>query len=188
MSFLPGTVIEQLDQDGKNILIRYPEWGDLKAMHEYINTLSKENVYVVYGGEEITEDAEADFLAQVYQTAEAENGVYLLLMINDKLAGICNIERDQKSRARRVHVATFAISIGSEYRGKGYGELLARRTIGEAQKAVPDLQLIELYMFGENCPARHLYQKLGFQHTGSQSHGIRHGELAQDYVWMTLYL
>ncbi len=184
--FTPGTVVHSQERDGKKIVIRYPKWEDLSDLLKYARELAAQDLYMLLTDAEITEDEEADYLAQKFKQMEAGNEVYLELFVDGKLAGSCQLERDQNNRMARLHVGKFGISLREQYRGQGLGELLARSTIGEAQQHIDGLQIIELFKFGANTAARHLYDKLGFQEVGRMPGGITHKNTPQDYVWMYL--
>lgn len=59
----PKIIFSGQTKTGKKYFIRYPQEGDMQAMMEYINKLSKEQTFIRYQGEVITSEEETKFLS-----------------------------------------------------------------------------------------------------------------------------
>jgi ribosomal protein S18 acetylase RimI-like enzyme len=85
----------------------------------------------------------------------------ITLAANDKPAGIAWFELKQRQGKRKAFIFDFAIA--KAQRGKGLGTH-AMAAI-EQQARVLGAVAVELHVFGENLPARGLYEKCGYRYT-----------------------
>lgn len=185
----PGKIVKTFTtKKGKQAVIRYPKWEDLDLLLEYINTLSKEDTFINFSGEELSKKEEAEFLARLFVDIEMVDRVILCCFIDDQLVGSCDIERDKGGRKRSRHVGIFGISITKEYRGEGIGYELAKATIEEARERISELKLIILDVFNANQIAQVLYEKLGFQKAGQIPKAVLYQKEYLDEVKMYLEL
>jgi RimJ/RimL family protein N-acetyltransferase len=166
-NFNPGKIIRTIKtKDGREGTIRYPKWEDLDMMTAFINTISKEDIFVTFSGETIYKDGEMYYISEMFKSMELENSIYLACFVDGKMAGSCTVLRDVSSRKRSYHVGIFGITIGKEFRGQGIGEQLAMITMEEAKKEIPGLKMFILNVYSENKKAQALYKKLGFSECG----------------------
>lgn len=178
--FIPGKIVKTFTtKKGTEITIRYPKWEDLDEMTRYINEISKENTFLLFSGEEITKEGEADFLGLMLKGIEFRNKVFLGCFVNETLIGVCSVERLEHMRERCKHIATFGLSLASPFRGEGIGYEFAYMTVEEAKKNISGMKLITLEVFGNNEIAQNLYRKLGFIECGRIPKAILH---RGDYV------
>jgi L-phenylalanine/L-methionine N-acetyltransferase len=162
-SFIPGAPVVQFQtKDGRDVLVRYPKWEDLVQLQEFINTLSSEDTYISFSGEQLSLEDEADFLLNWFKRMEFGDGVYLVCEHREKIIGACGIERVDADRARGEHLGSFGLSIAQEFRGQGVGESLSNAVLEEAKMRMDNLRIVKLTVFTENTPAVSLYKKLGF--------------------------
>ncbi len=148
------------------VIFRYPCLEDLNALTEYINTLSKEDTYIRFSGEIITKEDEKKYLTNVIKNIEKGDGIVIQCWIENRLIGICNIDRNFESRKRELHTGIFGISVNKNYRGEGIGYELAKITIEEAKKKIKGLRMVILDVYEPNTAARSLYKKLSFIEAG----------------------
>ena len=173
---------------GKEAIIRYPTIDDVMEMTGYINTLSREDTYITFSGEQITLDSEKEYIIDLLKRIEKGNSVNLVCMIDGKVIGIAGIERKITARRRGGHIGIFGISIKKEFRGDGMGYELSTTVIDEAKKKMAGLRIITLSVYKPNEIAYALYRKLGFVEYGTLPKGILfHGEYV-DEVEMYLKL
>jgi len=59
----------------------------------------------------------------------------------------------------REHAYIGTVAVAASYRGKGYGKAMLRHALKELQ----GFRLVELNVWENNFPARHLYESLGFK-------------------------
>jgi len=64
------------------------------------------------------------------------------------------------------------------------GKFLMQKTIEEAQKNIPYLQIITLGVFSNNPVAKQLYIKLGLKEYGLLPKGIKHKGKLVDHIYM----
>lgn len=116
---------------GKEILIRYPEVGDLEKLHEYINTLSDEKTYIRYQGEHETLESEKKWLEGKLKEIEDKKTIYLLVFSGEALVGASEIHMMDKTEK---HIGILGITVAKSFRGDGVGKLLMDLIIDEAKK------------------------------------------------------
>jgi ribosomal protein S18 acetylase RimI-like enzyme len=131
-------------------------------MTEYMNTLSAEDTYISFSGEQLSVREEAEYLGSVFASAELGNMVKLFCECEGQIVGIADVRRELSRKERSKHVGIFGLTVAKEFRNDGLGETLAREAILHAQKEMPNLRLIWLHCFSINTAALHLYSKLGF--------------------------
>lgn len=188
-NFLPGKIVKEFTtKKGHAAQIMYPKWELLDQTIEYVNHLSAEDTFVSLSGEQMTRESEAKFLARAFIEMELQEAVFLLVLIDGKVAGLCQVEQVKELKKRSLHVGKFGIGISQEFRGEGLGYELAHATIAEAARMIPGLRTVVLGCFASNAPAMALYKKLGFTETGRTPDEILHRGQYVDHVQMTLQL
>ncbi|PWU22710.1 hypothetical protein C5B42_05270 [Candidatus Cerribacteria bacterium 'Amazon FNV 2010 28 9'] len=184
--FIPGKIIKEFTtKSGKHAIIRYPKWEDLDAMLEHINTVSKENTFITFSGEQETLESESKYLASEFESIEEGNACKLFCFVEEKFAGVCDVHRVLMNKKRSLHVGTLGLVISKEFRGDGIGAILMQTTIDEAIQQIKGLRLIQLSCFAANTPALNLYRKLGFAEVGRIPQKLLHKGEYIDEVWMT---
>lgn len=154
---------------GNGFVIRYPKSDDVRMLHRYINTLSKEQTYVTFQGETISIKKEQEFLDYQLKRIDQKLATLLLLDIDGLVAGVGGIDLKDHTSS---HVGVMAISLAKEIRGKGIGGLFLDKLLEEARKNLSDMKLITLSVFAVNSAAIHLYQRFGFIEYGRLPGGI----------------
>jgi ribosomal protein S18 acetylase RimI-like enzyme len=175
------TVFQGRISDGKDILIRYPQEGDAEQMRDYINTLSREQTFITFQGEQISLEDEIKYLNDQLQKIKDQKTVQLLVVCNNQVVGNAEINLKDKTES---HEGVLAISIAKEFRGKGLGEELMRVTLEEAEKNLPELRIITLSVFEENVAATEMYRKLGFKEYGRLPDGSLYKGQYVDDIFM----
>lgn len=166
-----------ITKNGKEAVIRYPTLDDVIEMTGYINTLSREDTYITFSGEQITLDSEREYIIDLLKRIEKGDAVNLICTIDGKLVGIAGVERKISARNRGRHIGIFGISVKKEYRGDGIGQELSVSVIDESKKAMSGLRMLTLSVYKPNEVAYTLYRKLGFVEYGTLPQGILfHGE------------
>lgn len=160
--FTPGKVIKTFKtKKGNKITIRYPKWEDLNGLLDFINSLSSEDTFILYSGEQINKEQEMEYLAQSFKEMERGNRVHLLATVDDKLVANSTVTR-QSLRAR--HVGSIAISVAQGFREEGIGTELLRALFEESKKI--GLKILEIDLLAVNDRAHHVYKKVGFTQCG----------------------
>ncbi len=166
---------------GKEIVVRYPAMSDLVEMTNYFNTLSKEQTYIMFQGEQLTLKYEKKYLTDFLKKVNKGEAIKLFAFHNDKLVGVSDIVMQERAAN---HVGTFGLTVAENYRGEGIGKLLMNLVIQEAKKRIPKLKIIQLGVFGNNGIACSLYEKLGFTRFGILPKGIYHQDHYVDHIYM----
>lgn len=166
---------------GREIIVRFPVEKDTKSLLEYINTLSKEQTHIRFQGEQMSFDEEKKYMDDYFKKFKKGEAIKLLAFHNDKLIGLGDITMKDKIEK---HVGLFGLTVTKEYRGEGIGKLLLNLIIENAKKYLPEIKIIQLGVFANNCPAKNLYKKFGFKEFGKLPKGIIHKEKFVDHVYM----
>lgn len=179
---MEGKVIfEGKAQDGTSLIIRYPKLDDTQAMLEYINTLSKEQTFIRFQGEELTYEFEEKYIKEVIQKITNHQSVCLLVFSDGKLIAEADIHLDEKILR---HNGILGITVAKEYRGRGIGKVLMEKTLDEARINLNELKNITLTVFANNPLAIAMYEKFGFKEFGLLPEGIVHKGEFVDYKYM----
>jgi RimJ/RimL family protein N-acetyltransferase len=167
--------------DGEQFVMRYPQTGDARAMLEFINTISKEQTFILFQGELLSLDYEINYVREQIEKFKERRAVQLLLLIGDKVIGSSGIE--MKDRSER-HKGEFGIIIAKDYRGKGLGTLLMDQVIEEAKLTIPHLRKVILSVFAINKPAIALYKNFGFIAYALLPEGLIYKDKFEDQIYM----
>lgn len=170
-------------KSGLQATIRPLQRDDAQIACDFINTVSKEDTFIQFAGEQVTLDEEQRYIDSELELIGTENAVKLFCFVDGKLAGIADVHRNIKVRTRKMHVGVFGLIVGKEFRGQGIGEALMKATIEEAVKQLPGLRQIYLECFATNEAALGLYKKLGFIEVGRVPGGLhRLGEYIDEVM------
>lgn len=178
----PGTIVYQgKSKSGREIIFRYPTKDDLQSLWEYINTISKEQTFITFQGDEVTLEAEQKWLETRLREITEGKTVLLFVFSDNKLVGASDVI--MKIRAEK-HVAIFGITIAKDFRNDGIGEILMKTVLEEAKRNLKDLKIVTLGVFGNNPIAQSLYKKMGFIEYGNLPEGAIHRGAPVDHVYM----
>lgn len=174
-------VFEGKTEKGLDVIIRYPKKTDVKIMFDYINTLSKEQTFIRFQGEQISFEEEEKFISSMLKKIAANTGVQLLVFHKNQLIGVSDIT--MKDRVEK-HEGVLGITIAKDFRGQGIGKLLIEQILKEAIKSLPQLRIITLGIFENNPTALNLYKKFGFVEYGRLPKGLIHKGSYIDHIYM----
>jgi len=166
---------------GKEIVVRYPEMGDLEEMLAFINNLSDEKTFVRYQGEHETVESEKKYLEGRLKAIKDKKAIHLLVFCKNKLIGASDIHMMDKTEK---HIGVLGISIAKNFRGEGVGKILMNLVEEEAKKKLPNLKMITLGVYSPNTVARNMYKKIGYVEYGILPNGITRGGKFEDAVLM----
>lgn len=178
---LEGSVVFKGKLNGTEILIRHCRRDDVEILLSFINTLSTEQTYITFQGEQLTLEEESRYVEGIIDKAENHKAVKLLVFNGSDLIGVSDIVMMEKVES---HIGIFGITIAKEWRKKGIGKFLMEKAIDEAKITIPGMQIITLGVFGNNPVARQLYEKMGFREYGLLPKGIQHKGGLIDHIWM----
>ncbi len=175
-----NTVFSGKIESGLNVIIRYPAKDDLNILHEYINTLSREQTFIRFQGEEVTLQEEKRFLNAQLKKIKNHTAILLLVFNNNKLIGISGIDLLDKIEK---HIGVFGISVAHSCRNKGVGKILMETVIEEGKEKIKQLKIITLGVFANNQVAQSLYRKYGFNEYGRLPGGIYYKNRFIDHIF-----
>lgn len=179
---MQGKVVEKFQlKDGREVVFRYPTLEDASLMMGYINTLSKEQTFIRFQGEEITLEQEKDWLTKLIKKIEEKGAVQIMGFCNSQLIAVSDIVMLEKSEK---HIGGFGITIAKEFRGLGIGKKIMQLALDEAVKNIPQLKIIMLSCFADNPVALSLYKKFGFIKFGELPQGLMHQGHFDDHIYM----
>lgn len=163
------------------VIIRYPQTEDVHDLLTFINTISLEQTYIHFQGEQLTLEQETSWLADRLSAISRGDAVLLGAFHEEQVIGTTGVERKRQAES---HIGVFGISILQPYRGQGIGTAMMNAIFQETRQTMPGIQIIELSVFGNNEGARNLYQKQGFIEHGNLPGGIRHRDQYVDHILM----
>lgn len=178
---LEGTVVFEGNRGGIDIIVRHVRRDDVEILLQFINTLSIEQTYITFQGEQMTLEEESRYVEGFIKKAEDNKAVKLLAFHKDELIGVCDITPKEKVES---HIGVFGLTIKKEWRGKGIGKLIMEKTLEEAQKNMSELKIITLGVFSNNPVAKTLYEKMGFKEYGLLPKGIQYKGVLVDHIYM----
>src|SRR3712207_4893569 len=106
-------VFEGQTEKNNHIVLRYPTKDDAQAMCAYINTLSKEQTYIRFQGEQVKLEDETKYLYGQLDKIANKQAIQLVVFCNNQLIGIAGIDMKDKTES---HEGVFGISLAKEYR------------------------------------------------------------------------
>ncbi len=178
---IPKCVYTGKTEKGTDIIIRYPCAADVSEMLEFINTLSKEQTFILSQGEQLTLKEEQKYLDSALERIANHEAVYLQVYTNGHLIGASDVVMKDKAEK---HVGLVGISIAKQYRSEGIGKLLMTLVLKEAREQLPLLKIFTLSVFDDNEIAKTFYPKMGFKPYGTLPNGIKHKDTFVDHIHM----
>ena len=131
-----------------------------ESYNKAVNTVIREQKYLM-AVEEFSLESTKSLLKTI-----CENDLPQYFLIEDNIViGCCDIL--PKTITGYKHAGTFGIVLLPKIRGKGYGKILAEKTLDHA-KNITKLEKVELVVFESNVNAYKLYKKLGFFEEGKK--------------------
>ena len=149
-------------------LLRSPTEQDAEQMVEYLKTVCAETPFLVREPEEaeIPQEKERRLLKNI---ADSENDLMIACVIDGRIVGNCNLNRQTKLRMR--HRADIGIAIFEEFWGLGLGRIMLSELICLAEEL--GIEQLELEVISENERAIRLYESLGFVPVGEKPNAFR---------------
>ena len=168
-------------KSGKTCLIRRPEESDAEIMLAYLKATSGETPYMGREPEEHQTSVEEE-MQFIRKNRENPRALMLSAFVDGRLAGSSSFA-ETAGRIRMRHRCTVGISLYREFWGLGIGTALMREILTAAKSA--GFEQAELTVVSTNAPAVALYNKLGFETTGTHPHAFKYrdGSYA-DFLFM----
>ena len=168
-------------KNDQSYTIRDINSSDVPNLLDYINTLSREQTFILMQGEQKTLEDEQKYVNNLLKQMEANQTIALVVECEGNIAGHATLSL--KSRVES-HVGSIAISLAEKYRDQGIGKIFLTKLIELAKEKLVGLKILELGVFGNNLRAIHLYESLGFKQYGLLPGGIHHRGEYIDHILM----
>ncbi len=166
-----------------SVVIRPLQKDDSLDMLRFINTISKEDTFIRFAGEQMTLPEEQAYVDSEVELIKQGDLVKLLCFVDDELAGVVDVHRMIEFRTRKRHIGLLGLLVAKEYRGQGIGKKLLVECIAQAKEQISGLTMIQLECFATNTAALALYEKAGFREVGRIPGALLHkGEYVDEVV------
>ena len=168
-------------KDGRTCRIRRPEEADAERLVEFLKTICGETRNVLREPEEITitVEREREFVGRM-----AASGTELMLVAEVDGAHAGNATFSAVGESSRLrHRCGVDIALYRAFWGLGIGTALLGAVLDAARAA--GVEQAELEAVSTNAPAVALYQKLGFETTGTVPRAMRYKDgTYADFLFM----
>lgn len=155
--------VEHVTVDGTKVVFREPTPDDKRQLMSFINSFMGERKSGLMMNKKVTLKGEEEWLRGRLSEIRARKTFILLAELDGRIVGSCHITRlDYK----HSHRASVGIALRKEFRGRGLGEALMRKTIELGLKRIKGIEFVDLSTFAYNERAQSLYRKLGFKEYG----------------------
>lgn len=169
-------------KDGRVLVIREATAEDACAVLDYVECISSESDFLTFrpGEFELGEAEEKDYLQKC---REAENQLYILGFIDDRIASTLNFSAGRRPRVR--HTGEFGMSVRKQYWELGIGSLMLD-TLTNWTRKTEIIKKINLRVRTDNQRAIALYRHKGFVTEGTIRKEMLLNGTYFDHHWMGL--
>ena len=168
----------------RSVELRLLEESDVDSSLKYINTVSAEDTYIGFSGEQLSFEDEKEYVLNVVKTMKEGSELHLVAVFDNQIVAVCDARRDLSLKKRSAHIAQLGLSVAKDFRGEGLGEKMMTKTIELIPEYLPDVKLLKLGVFAENTVAITLYTKLGFKQYGVLPGGVLYRGQYIDHILM----
>lgn len=130
---------------------------DIREFQRFINTLTKEGVYLMVD-KVVTFKEEKEWLQTQVQSQKKGEQIYLKAMVNNHLIANCFAKRGFGRNRGNINLG---LAIEKNWREKGIGHMLIKELILRSERKWHPKN-IYLHVASANKKARNLYESLGF--------------------------
>jgi len=157
LTLIYGCIFSLNPTDDTEVIRAYRD-SDAGALLGIINALVEEDAPMLP-----TEPSSLEKVKQGFAEARIEKGeiISLVAEVDGKVIGECHVG---KGKFRSSHVGTLGMGILKDYRERGIGTRLTLSVINKARAS--GLKIVQLEVMANNFSAVHLYERVGFRHTG----------------------
>jgi RimJ/RimL family protein N-acetyltransferase len=175
-----GAIIRKFEaEDGREVTLRAPRWGDLDDMLGFINSLVEEGGDIMIDTKQ-TRESEIDWLARLLTRVEKDETTVVVAEVDGRFVG--QVEVSPRS-GRSKHVGVLGIALKDGYREIGIGKELLREAETQARRL--GLEIIHLSVFETNERARHVYRKIGYRDVGVWPRAVKKDDVYIDEITMS---
>ncbi len=166
-------------KDGRSCLLRSPQLEDVEEMLAFLRETAAETHFLLREPEDVTDTIETERIF-IQRVLDSDTQLMIVAQVNGKLAGNCGL--NFKTYSKIKHRCEIGIGLLKEFWGLGIGFALFEEMF-TASRARSCTQM-ELKVIEGNQRGLALYQKTGFQLTGTIPNAIRlkDGTLLDEYI------
>jgi ribosomal protein S18 acetylase RimI-like enzyme len=170
-----------LTHDGRTVWLRPAIEEDAVAIIRAVDSVAREQAYLIRSRFEVEEDWERAFIAK----AREQGNLLLVALLGGEVVGWVTLFRSQAEFMR--HTAQLGIGVVQDYRGIGLGSALMAYALEWA--AEQGIEKVSLGVRSSNQRAQVLYHKLGFVQEGYRVRDIKDAQgCYDDNVEMAYFL
>lgn len=173
-----------ISKKNRKVELRLQEERDIESLRTYINTLSAENTYIGFSGEQLSYEDEKEYVLNGVKAMRGGDELHLVAVFENKIVAVCDARRDVSLKKRSAHIAQLGLTVAKDFRGEGLGEKILTLAIESIPVYLPDIKLLKLGVFADNQPAIALYKKLGFEQYGVLPGGVYYRGALMDHIFM----
>lgn len=151
----------------------------LKGFHRALDIVAREHKYIRF-----TEAPSLMSTRKFIVTNIANDYPQFVVVVNDEVVGWCDII--PKDFSTEKHVGVMGVGLIPEFRGKGLGAKLIKKTMKKAKDI--GIKRVELTVNEDNKNAIGLYQKLGFEIEGIKKKARFIDKKYRDVYMMALFI
>ena len=141
----------------KNIVFKRPEEKYMRSYWETFDSVAKERKYLA-STQRFPFDSSVEFYRNIINRGLPR--IFAVDTATDRCIGWCDIT------AKTETTGYMGTGLAKEYRDRGIGTAMLERTLVQAEEYGFDC--VELDVLESNTRAIHVYEKLGFEHTGKR--------------------
>lgn len=173
------------------MLVRELRWGDFDDLVANYFALYKEreegrSIGITLFDKPPTLSDEVGWFGGLFGRVQEGRTLAVVGDVGGHAVALCTVDpKGGRTGTEVSHVGVLGILIAQAHRNKGLGRLVMTEMIRQCRGKFDSL---ELQVFANNEPARHLYTSLGFQVAGCIPRGIKRGGQFIDDVFMVLPL
>ena len=156
-------------RDGRSVVVREADSGDLDKLLTYINGLvhekkRNESSQLFTGFESrLTRRQEAEWLNELSRRVKKGDKISVLAEVDGVVAGNGDITRGTYSETR--HHGHLGLTVREAYRGLGIGREMVKVLLAEARRQ--GLKTVDVEFLSTNKATIHVYEKSGFKRVGT---------------------
>lgn len=171
-------------KDGLKVVFKTPEKSEAKELLDFIRSIAGQTEFLLSSPEDRKFDLAGE--EQFIESYRDNNSWFIAAYVDGKIIGDCGLNFG--SHMKDKHRGNIGIGIDREYWNKGIGSLMFDEMIRIARET-EGIEQLELGVNNRNLRAKHLYQKKGFEFTGSIPRALKlHDGTYCDEELMTKFL
>ncbi len=172
------------------VLIRGLKWTDMNQLvdnyYSYYDEVRNESpeLGLVFYHSKPAFEYEVEWFSNIFKVVLSGDVIGMVAEEDGKVIGFCDVHRVMPGY-EVSHIGSLGIAIRKEYRGKGIGKMLMKKTIEQCKG---NFEMLILGVFAGNQKAISLYEDMGFTEYGILHNAIKRGDKYFDEKRMYLML